>query len=188
MKVVTRTDSVKITVVPIAITANNFTKTCGDTITYGASVNSNSSTINFTWTPSTGLSNPNILNPIVNPIHTTTYTLNAVDGSCTATDTVKVTVNTANYNLAFTVNQAVFAAPPFAVMFYNNTPNLSNYNFKWNLGDSTILDTNNASLFHQYAYNGLYSVTLIATDIINSCSDTLIKNGYIYCTGGQMLE
>ena len=178
------TDSVKLTLKPLVINANNITRTCGDSTNFGASVNSNSTTINYIWTPSYGLSNPNLLNTYVTPNYTTTYIIKATDSVCMATDTVKVTVNTANFNLSYIANQTLFVNPPFIVQLNNNTPNMSNYNFLWKFGDGTTLSSNNASVFHQYTYNGLYSVSLIATQITNLCHDTLVKSGYIYCSGG----
>ena len=165
------------------VTTNNITKTCGDSITFGTTINSNSTSIIYSWTPVNGLSNPAILNPLVNPTHTTTYILNAIDQSCTVSDTVIVTVNTANFNLNFTANDTLFTSPPFIVQFNNNTPDITNYNFTWNFGDDTILNSNNAIVNHTYYSNGMYSVSLIATDIVNSCSDTIIKTSYISCNG-----
>lgn len=49
----------------------------------------------YVWTPATGLSNPNIHNPVANPTVTTTYTVTATLGRCTATDEVIVNVNAA---------------------------------------------------------------------------------------------
>jgi gliding motility-associated-like protein len=48
----------------------------------------------YTWSPATGLSNPNIPNPVATPTVTTTYTLTVSGGSaqCTGTDAVTVTV------------------------------------------------------------------------------------------------
>ena len=46
----------------------------------------------YSWAPSTGLSSTTILNPVATPTTTTTYTLTAVSGSCTAVDMVMVTV------------------------------------------------------------------------------------------------
>jgi Secretion system C-terminal sorting domain len=47
----------------------------------------------YSWSPSTGLSNPNIANPIASPTATTTYVLTATDGGvCADTDTITVTV------------------------------------------------------------------------------------------------
>ncbi len=44
------------------------------------------------WTPSTGLSNPNIANPVANPTATTTYTVSVNANGCTASDQVVVSV------------------------------------------------------------------------------------------------
>ncbi len=49
--------------------------------------------LSFSWNPTVGLSNPNILNPIVSPNATTVYTLTATGGNgCTASDVVMVYV------------------------------------------------------------------------------------------------
>ena len=63
----------------------------------------------YAWTPSTGLNNPNIANPIANPSTTTNYTVTmSYGGTCTSTASVNVTVvvctgieeNDGNYDLA----------------------------------------------------------------------------------------
>jgi len=49
--------------------------------------------ISYTWSPTAGLSNPNIANPIVNPSNTTTYTVTGTDiNGCTNTDQITVFV------------------------------------------------------------------------------------------------
>ncbi|MBK8443328.1 MAG: hypothetical protein IPL35_07920 [Sphingobacteriales bacterium] len=52
----------------------------------------------YSWSPTTGLSNPNIANPIANPSATTTYTV-TVTGGNGCTDTEQVTVNVSNINI-----------------------------------------------------------------------------------------
>jgi len=47
---------------------------------------------NYVWTPSTGLSNPFIANPVASPSVTTTYTVNVSSGTCFDNDTIVVTV------------------------------------------------------------------------------------------------
>ncbi|MFH2143462.1 MAG: T9SS type A sorting domain-containing protein [Bacteroidota bacterium] len=48
----------------------------------------------YVWSPTTGLSNPNIFNPVANPATTTTYTVTVYDSNgCSNTDNVLVTVN-----------------------------------------------------------------------------------------------
>ena len=60
----------------------------------------------YAWTPSTGLSNPAISNPVANPAATTTYTVMVGDGNgCSAKDAVVITVDpctgiTSNTNTA----------------------------------------------------------------------------------------
>ena len=48
----------------------------------------------YSWSPTTGLNNPNIQNPIAAPLVTTTYVLTVTSNNCTATDTVIVIVCT----------------------------------------------------------------------------------------------
>ena len=180
----TASDSIIIYTIPLAITFNSFAKTCGDSINIGTSINTNSTSVIYSWHPTLGLNNPAILNPIVNPLNTTTYTISAVDGSCNASNTGTVTVNHAIYNPDFLASSTIFLAPPFNALLYNTTPNSSNYNFKWKFGDDTTMYSNNSSVNHTYIYNGSYTVTLIATHKINSCPDSLVKPLYIQCAGG----
>ena len=48
--------------------------------------------VTYAWSPATGLSNPNVANPIATPATTTTYTLLISDGNCTDTVTQVVQV------------------------------------------------------------------------------------------------
>ena len=49
--------------------------------------------LSYSWTPTTGLSNPNIYNPIASPTQTTTYTCTVTDGQTSQNVSVTVTVN-----------------------------------------------------------------------------------------------
>ena len=112
-----------------------------------------------------------------------TYTLQTANG-CDSIVTLNLTINPNQFNADFTVNQTLFTAPPFAAQFTNTTPNPLNYNFTWDFSDGTILQSNNASVFHQFLNNGLYDVTLIAENILTGCTDTMFKNDFIFCAGG----
>ncbi|MFN5311361.1 MAG: beta strand repeat-containing protein, partial [Flavobacteriales bacterium] len=96
----TATDNVTVTVdidIPVANAGTPFTKTC-NTNTAGQQIGmSPVAGVNYSWTPTTGLSASNIANPTANPAVTTTYTLTATDATsqCTQTSTVTVTVLTA---------------------------------------------------------------------------------------------
>lgn len=67
------------------------------TICQGASTQlqpvSNATT--YSWSPATGLDNPNIANPTANPADTSWYYLKAVLGRCTLYDTIRLNVNKA---------------------------------------------------------------------------------------------
>ena len=47
----------------------------------------------YNWLPPTGLSNPNISNPVATPLVTTTYIVEVANGSCSSFDTIVVTVH-----------------------------------------------------------------------------------------------
>ena len=87
------------------------------------------------------------------------------------------------FDLSFSANQQLFTEPPYAVQFTNTTPNLENYNFTWDFGDGTIVQSNNLNVFHEYSASGSFSITLSATDLIGSCSDSFVETDYIYITG-----
>jgi uncharacterized delta-60 repeat protein len=113
------------------------------------------------------------------------YTQNLINqNGCDSTVTLNLTVLSNNFNPTFSSAQQLYTAPPFAVQFSNSTANASNYSFTWDFGDGTTLASNNASVFHQYLYNGQYTVSLIATNNATGCSDTTTLSDYIFCTGG----
>lgn len=75
-----------------------FTANAGNDVSIcpGASTNlsaSGSGAISYSWTPTAGLSNPSIANPVATPTVTTSYVVAVTNGnSCTDLDTVVVTV------------------------------------------------------------------------------------------------
>lgn len=65
------------------------------TICNGASFipNISSNATDYTWSPTTGVSNPNIANPVLSPTTTTTYTVTGTLGGCTSTRTFTVSIS-----------------------------------------------------------------------------------------------
>ena len=96
-------------------------------------------------------------------------------------DTVNITVNTNDFNISFTSDQQNFTIPPFDVNFTNQTPNINDYFYNWNMGDGSNSTYINPS--HQYSYDGDYTVELTAQNINTGCIDTLIKTDFIHCSG-----
>lgn len=103
--------------------------------------------------------------------------------SCSAiSNAISVTVNSSDFNLAFTANQTNFTTPPFNAVFNNTTPSASNYSFVWTFGDGTTSQSINPT--HQYIWDGNYTVGLFAQNILTGCTDTIIKTNYIHTFGG----
>ncbi len=84
------TDTVVVNSTNLAVDAGNYTPICqGNTTTLNASGGTT-----YSWSPTTGLSNPSIANPVASPATTTTYTVTVVGAAgCIGTDTVTVAVS-----------------------------------------------------------------------------------------------
>ena len=90
----TQTVTVNVNPVPIGFAGENITICSVASTILGASITGATS---YSWTPTTGLSNPSILNPIASPTTTTIYTLTA-SNSFGCTITVNDTVTVALFN------------------------------------------------------------------------------------------
>lgn len=83
------TDSTRVRVVSVVtLNARNDTTIC---LTDSVQLSAVTDGLRYTWAPSTGVSNPNILNPKAKPTATTTYQITARIGRCTKTDEVVIT-------------------------------------------------------------------------------------------------
>ena len=96
---------------------------------------------------------------------------------------VIVNVYPTDFNLAFSAPTTSFSQPPFDIVFNNNTPNMNNYSFQWELGDGNTSTFYNP--LHTYLFNGNYTVSMYAENSSTGCRDTLVKQNYISCTGGS---
>ena len=72
------------------------------------------STYQYSWSPSTGLSNATIANPTANPTATTAYTLTVTNGGCTGTDQVTVYRNTVSQGTIGSSQTVCVGADPAA--------------------------------------------------------------------------
>jgi PKD repeat protein len=138
----------------------------------------------YNWEPAGLFDDPGSHTPVVTPIATTNIYLYITDDyGCTKTEEFLVTVEGEDYNIAFTAFPLQFSAPPFNVQFDNQTPNQDNFDYIWYFGngDSSLLAQPN----YTYSGNGLYSVSLIAISKQTGCSDTLVNEDLITCTGAS---
>jgi len=110
----------------------------------------------FQWSPASGLDNPQSPFPIASPLTTTNYAVTAINGACSAQESVLVTVKpapTAIYS---------FTYPGMQVQF--STTNTVAANYFWTFGDGGT--SNVSSPTHTYAQAGTYNVCL---SVNNEC-------------------
>ncbi|MEO7211099.1 MAG: PKD domain-containing protein [Chitinophagaceae bacterium] len=83
-------DSIKVSVINfVSLNSGNDTTIC---LTDGIQLNPQTNGLTFSWSPVTGLDNPNILNPIATPLVNTNYTLTSSVGKCFTKDDIFVRV------------------------------------------------------------------------------------------------
>ncbi|WP_417266134.1 T9SS type A sorting domain-containing protein [Brumimicrobium sp.] len=87
--------------------------TPNQTVCSGTSVSlSASNGVNYSWTPTVGLDDPNSATPIATPNTTTTYYVNSTNGTCVSTDSVVVTVEN---NPSLVASVAISADQPSVI-------------------------------------------------------------------------
>ncbi|MBW8049827.1 MAG: S8 family serine peptidase [Cytophagales bacterium] len=91
--IITATDTVKLAPQPIAHAGTDTTIFCGDSVTFSAQTADTTSL--YAWSPSSGLNDTTLANPIAFPVFTTQYVLTVTDTAtgCIDSDTVIITVN-----------------------------------------------------------------------------------------------
>ncbi|HXD93993.1 MAG TPA: PKD domain-containing protein, partial [Bacteroidia bacterium] len=127
---------------------------------------------NYTWMPSSA----HTATIVVIPTATTIYTVTGTTGTCTATNTVAVTVNN-NPVLSFTATPTCDMSP---VIFTNTTPNQGSFSsWHWDFGDGAGTSTSVAPSSFTYSNAGTYTVVLTATTT-TGCSGTVIATAIVH--------
>jgi len=114
--------------------------------------------------------------------NTDTDTLISVDG-CDSIVTLDLTIHSSDFKVAFFAENQFYSEPPYSVIFTNQTPEFDSYDFEWDFGDGTVIQSNEINVSHEYVSNGLYTVTLTATDSATGCTDFHFEPYYIYISG-----
>ena len=184
----TASQSVKVSIKPIADFAVNTTLTC-DTARVQF-INQTVDGKNYLWsfgdgTTSTEINPPKSFAPSLNP-----YTVKLVAyGSFGCKDSI-VKANLIMAKMApaadFFISPApVITIPNYTFSFNNLTPNNSNYQYTWSLGDGGVADTRNV-INYKYADTGSYPIRLIVFDNLTNCADTSLKIARISGNPGWM--
>ncbi|MFK7785130.1 MAG: gliding motility-associated C-terminal domain-containing protein [Crocinitomicaceae bacterium] len=146
-------------------TGSNQTTTCTNpTASLTGFANGGTPGYSFSWSPATGLSNPNVQNPTANPASTTTYTLTITDAvGCTDTDQVTVTVDETPPNANAGANQTTTCTNPTQVL---NGSGGGSYSWSPTTG---LSNPNIANPTANPASNQVYTLTVTGS---NGCTDT----------------
>jgi gliding motility-associated-like protein len=120
----------------------------------------------YSWSPTIGLSNSGISNPVSSAITSTTYTITVTDANnCTDSDEVILTVNStpiANFSSSmFCFNDSTS---------FNDLSVDGGINWSWNFGDGN--NSNEENPIHRYNSVGDFLVTLISTGI-GGCNSSI---------------
>ena len=138
--------------------------------------------VTYSWSPTTGLSNPNISNPIASPSSTTTYTVTTTDSQgCTASASVLITV-TPSPILTVTASPQNICVGQNSILTANGASTYS-----WSTGASTASITvtpTNTTTYSVTGYNG--SCSSSATVVVNVSTNlnvTINANPPSVCIG-----
>lgn len=153
----------------------------------GASVqinNTGSDEYTYTWTPTTGVSNPNIKNPVITPttIGSTTYTVTAKHTGCNdSTQSITIDVQPNPSGIILNANKPEVCQYDTVVLMAEASPVGYNFNYTWTPA-ADMAYTNNANNLYIGNTSGYVKVTA-STPIGCSASDSV----YIKVNPGNFL-
>lgn len=121
----------------------------------------------YQWTPATGLSDPNIANPVARPTQTTRYQVRIFDtGGCFLDTAVTVEVFQA-INIDFETVTSSECGNPGTLQIINRTTNATN--FSWSLDNGVTFNGQTPGIV-TYPRSGVYRITLTASN--RACTAT----------------
>ncbi len=152
-------DTVVLYSLPLPLEAGSDTSLClGDSLQLNATVYVNGT---YAWTPTSGLSNPVVSNPMLIPVSSAQYICNVNAYGCSNADTFMVDVN-GPVNASFTSSSG-----SLTLNFNGSVAGATG--FQWSFGDGTT-DTVSLQPVHTYQNDSVWIVCLFA---YNDCfSDT----------------
>ncbi|CAG5079110.1 PKD domain-containing protein [Parvicella tangerina] len=167
-----QTFDIEILAVPAADAGSPFTITCVANLGGSGIGTSSTAGLNYSWSPSTGLSSSTASNPNANPTSTTTYTVTtsyASMPSCSATDAVTVTVDNTDPTADAGADVVIDCNSVGGEETLDGSGSTAGMNYSWSTGGGNIVSgggTNTATVDAA----GTYTITV--TDPSNGCSAT----------------
>jgi PKD repeat protein len=155
------TDSITVSIQTLSVSVNADTAFCAGGSAQLMAMPSNANAT-FTWTPSTGLNNASIMDPIATPTSTTTYTVVANDGVCSATNSVNITISSPAAPIISTAG---------SLSVCGNTPVVLNALaagvIVWTDANGTVLSSNSS---YTATANGCYTATVVDANLCSASS------------------
>ena len=128
-------------------------------------MHANGNATSFVWTPSIGLSNPNIASPVANPTATTTYTVTGSNGGCVGTASLTVSVGSLPPTASISGNTALGCSGGSTTLTASGGGMVCSYH--WNTG-SVVVTAGSSPVI---------SITGASAPICNGGSATLLASG-----------
>jgi len=153
------------------------------TICIGASTNlfvtvdGGSQPYTYVWSPSVGLNNPNIANPIATPAATTTYNVIVTDAngcSCVSQTTISVIPSALSANFTY----EGFCQSNLFYFTDASSPSGYSYTYQWDIDNNGTIDYYIQNPSHLFTIPGYHPVKLTVT---NACgvNNSIIKYVYV---------
>jgi gliding motility-associated-like protein len=167
-------------VVPIVFsTSTTVSISPPDTVCPGLSSQLNASGgVSYSWSPTAGLNNPLIANPVASPDSSTTYTVSiSTDSAGNCVQMLSTTIIIKEDSAAFFTNLSS-GCPPLTVQFQNLGSNTSQFMWDFDNGNTSTTAFNPSQT---YTNSGVYNVHLYSKDTA-SCGiwDTVIHTVTVY--------
>jgi gliding motility-associated-like protein len=133
--------------------------------------------LNYSWSPSTGLSATNISNPVANPVVTTSYTVTASDANgCSNTDDITITVNPVPTS-DFSLTSPVCVGQSTSQITYTGTGTAS-ATYNWDFAGGTVVSGSGQGPYQvNWTSPSTYNVNLTVTE--NNCTSTITTHPVI---------
>jgi gliding motility-associated-like protein len=135
--------------------------------------------LDYSWSPTSGLSNPNISNPTATLVNANlspkvfTYTLTASNETCSATDTVNIVVVPAP-RARFLMSPDPASTEDPVVFFLNKSIVNDNTTFFWDFAGLGVSTARDPQFRFPQGKPGIYDVTLTTIDQVLGCADEYV--------------
>jgi len=121
----------------------------------------------YTWTPATGLSCTNCLNPVANPTNTTTYLVEGSNGTCSSNVSITIEVDHSTLSADFSLDTTTVCVGE--ILGVNGSNSVGVQTYSWTFNDGT--PNTGTGTISSTVYNAVGNYT-IELEVENACNIT----------------